>query len=44
MPSGAYIFKPAKDIQYSLPYVSVQNYDVQYGPFMQQMNIYYVDT
>ena len=45
VPSGAYIFKPAKGMQYSLPYVSVQSYDVQYGgPFMQQMNIYYTDS
>jgi len=44
VPSGAYIFKPAKNMQYSLPYVSVQSYDVQYSAFMQQMNIYYVDT
>ena len=28
VPSGAYIFKPAKDKQYSLPYVSPSNYDI----------------
>jgi hypothetical protein len=43
VPSGAYIFKPAKDKQYSLPYVSPSSYDIQYGTFMQQMNIYYND-
>lgn len=31
-------------MQYSVPYVSVQSYDVQYSTFMQQMNIYYLDN
>lgn len=44
VPSGAYIFKPNKTMQYSLPYVSVQSHDVQYSTFMQQMDIYYVDS
>ena len=37
VPSGAYIFKPAKDKQHSLPYVNLVLQQTLYGgAFMQQ--------
>jgi hypothetical protein len=44
VPSGAYIFKPAKDKQNSLPYVNLVAHDTSYGgAFMQQTNMYFND-
>lgn len=45
VPSGAYIFKPAKNAQYSLPYVNVttQNIEEWNSAFVQQTTLYYSD-
>lgn len=42
--SGAYIFKPAKDQQYSLPYVNVTKVENWNSSFVQQTTLYYSDT
>ncbi len=45
VPSGAYIFKPAKGKQNSLPYVNLVAHETLYGgDFMQQINMYYQDS
>ncbi len=43
VPSGAYIFKPAKDKQYSMPYTSLVKQESFNLNFMQQTNLYFRD-
>jgi hypothetical protein len=43
VPSGAYIFKPKKDMQFSLPYVNVTKVESFNASFMQQTTLYYSD-
>ena len=44
VPSGAYIFKPAKDIQYSMPFINVSGHENCNSPFVQQTTLYYTDS